>query len=245
MLILCHLAAWYRVRPELQNDPSTGQPALFFRHPVAPGAGDDGWMKPSEAEQVKAEASKKQTGDEKQFTLEEIEKHNKPDDAWIIIDNKVYDVSSLTGPGSWHPGGTAAILTYAGKATVDCSNDYNAIHDGYANEQRDKLFIGVLSEKGVNALKEDAERAKKVQAKVKKERADFALKPYRYGFPAKIYCRRVSADADVSLYSFTAATLIKRKEISKDTRYATSCTIPCISAEQRHLRLQHLHLRAA
>jgi nitrate reductase (NAD(P)H) len=202
-------------------------------------------MKPSEAEQVKAEASKKQTGDEKQFTLEEIEKHNKPDDAWIIIDNKVYDVSSLTGPGSWHPGGTAAILTYAGKATVDCSNDYNAIHDGYANEQRDKLFIGVLSEKGVNALKEDAERAKKVQAKVKKERADFALKPYRYGFPAKIYCRRVSADADVSLYSFTAATLIKRKEISKDTRYATSCTIPCISAEQRHLRLQHLHLRAA
>lgn len=41
------------------------------------------------------------------------------------------------------------------------------------------MFIGVLSEKGVNALKEDAERAKKVQGKLREERADFALKPYR------------------------------------------------------------------
>ena len=37
------------------------------------------------------------------------------DDAWLIIENKVYDVTDVL---SWHPGGASAILAYAGKATV-------------------------------------------------------------------------------------------------------------------------------
>jgi nitrate reductase (NAD(P)H) len=133
-------------------------------------------MKPSAVEQAKEEAAKSQTDDEKQFTLEEIQKHNTPDDAWIIIDNKVYDVTSVL---SWHPGGAAAITNYAGKATVDTTVDYNAIHDDYANSQRDKLLIGRVSDKGIKALAEDAERAKKVQAKLNKNRAGFALKASR------------------------------------------------------------------
>lgn len=73
----------------------------------------------------------------------------------------------------------AAILNYAGKATVDTSNDYNAIHDGYANEQRDKLLIGRVSGKGVKALEDDAIRAAKANERLMKERADFALNPFR------------------------------------------------------------------
>lgn len=61
------------------------------------------------------------------------------DDAWIILDSKVYDVTSVL---SWHPGGASAILAYAGKATVEASTSYSSIHDGYANSQRDKLLIG-------------------------------------------------------------------------------------------------------
>jgi nitrate reductase (NAD(P)H) len=34
--------------------------------------------------------------------LEEIQKHDKMDDAWLIINNKVYDVTSVL---DWHPGG--------------------------------------------------------------------------------------------------------------------------------------------
>lgn len=72
-----------------------------------------------------------------------------------------------------------AILNYAGKATVDTSNDYNAIHDGYANEQRDKLLIGRVSDKGIKALEDDAVRAAKVNEKMKEERADFAINPFK------------------------------------------------------------------
>ena len=39
---------------------------------------------------------------------------------WIIIENKVYDVTSVL---SWHLGGAKAILTYAGKAMVDITNE--------------------------------------------------------------------------------------------------------------------------
>ena len=45
--------------------------------------------------------------------------------AWLIIDNKVYDVTSVL---PWHPGGAKAILTYAGKATVDVTNEVCNFH---------------------------------------------------------------------------------------------------------------------
>ena len=51
----------------------------------------------------------------KLFTKEEVQKHNKLSDLWIIINDKVYDVTSFGG----HPGGFDLLLDYAGKdATV-------------------------------------------------------------------------------------------------------------------------------
>ncbi|KAH9920934.1 uncharacterized protein B0H18DRAFT_1190512 [Fomitopsis serialis] len=115
------------------------------------------------------------------------------DDAWIILDNKVYDVTSVL---SWHPGGANAILAYAGKATVDVTNEYKGIHDSYANSKKDECLIGALSEEGIKAMEEDARRAAKELAKVKEERKGLALQP------------------DV----FTRAKLVERKEVSSDTR---------------------------
>ncbi|KAI0746770.1 hypothetical protein C8Q80DRAFT_1105703 [Daedaleopsis nitida] len=187
--------AWYRVRPRMMQDPDTSLPAIQFQHPVAPGNGEGGWMEPPKDQQ--SEGNDK--SDLKTFSLEEIAKHNNKageDDAWIILDNKVYDVTSVL---SWHPGGANAILSYAGKATVDVTNEYKGIHDSYANSKKDECLIGALSEEGVKAMKEDAGRAAKELAKVKAERKGIALQP------------------DL----FTQAKLVKRKEVSADTRLYT------------------------
>ena len=42
---------------------------------------------------------------EQQFMWEEIRKHRKPDDTWVVLEGKVYDVTNFK---KRHPGGLAA-----------------------------------------------------------------------------------------------------------------------------------------
>nr|GAT49476.1 acyl-CoA dehydrogenase [Mycena chlorophos] len=46
-------------------------------------------------------------GASKQFTKEEIAKHNKQGDLWLVVDSKVYDVSRFA---AMHPGGLSVLL---------------------------------------------------------------------------------------------------------------------------------------
>ena len=59
----------------------------------------------------------------KEFTLEEIAKHNKEDDCWVIIDGSVYDLTSFLPD---HPGGKKAIMTFAGR---DATEEFDMLHD--------------------------------------------------------------------------------------------------------------------
>lgn len=52
----------------------------------------------------------------------EVAKHNRPDDAWIIIDDKVYDVTRFAG---MHPGGEQILLDTAG---TDQTKDFYGLH---------------------------------------------------------------------------------------------------------------------
>lgn len=67
------------------------------------------------------------------FTLEEVATHNTETDCWVIIDDKVYDVTEFLAD---HPGGKAAILIYAGK---DATKEFKMMHqpdiiDRYGSE---------------------------------------------------------------------------------------------------------------
>lgn len=88
-------------------------------------------MKPSVVNQVKA--AKRDAGTpQKQFTREEIEKHDKEDDCWIVVDGKVYDATSVM---AWHPGGKAPIMAHAGRVHQEATEEFESIHDGFAYEK--------------------------------------------------------------------------------------------------------------
>lgn len=121
---------WYIVKPEISN-ADEGIATILFRHPVEPGTKDGGWMKLSEAEKIN-EAKQAAGAPERQFTREEIEKHCHDQDCWIVVDGKVYDATSVL---EWHPGGKAAITGHGGKVWQATTDEFNSIHDGYAQQK--------------------------------------------------------------------------------------------------------------
>ena len=58
----------------------------------------------------------------RQIAMQEVEVHNTPDDCWVVINGKVYDLSDFQ---KQHPGGSEIITNHAGK---DVSNLFNHVH---------------------------------------------------------------------------------------------------------------------
>merc|ERR1719217_1294153 len=56
------------------------------------------------------------------FTKEEVAKHNSKASCWVILHNRVLDVTTFLKD---HPGGELAILTFAGK---DATEEFDMIH---------------------------------------------------------------------------------------------------------------------
>lgn len=59
---------------------------------------------------------------DKEFTLEEVAKHDKPDDMWVAVNGQVLDVTKFKNE---HPGGEDAIAVYGGK---EASEQFNMFH---------------------------------------------------------------------------------------------------------------------
>ncbi|KAL3791907.1 hypothetical protein HJC23_010767 [Cyclotella cryptica] len=82
---------------------------------------------------------------EKEYTMEEVAKHNKADDCWLVIGNantggpKVYDVSSYLDD---HPGGAEVMLDVSGQDADEFFEDIG--HSNDAREELAKHCIGVL-----------------------------------------------------------------------------------------------------
>ena len=72
---------------------------------------------------------------------EEIKKHNNIEDLWIIIDNKVYDVTEFV---QHHPGGIKPLCDVAGKdATIHFKN-IKAHNKSSIQKYMKNYFIGYL-----------------------------------------------------------------------------------------------------
>ena len=56
------------------------------------------------------------------ITMEEVEKHNQEDSAWIVLKDRVYDCTPYLKD---HPGGASSIMITAG---LEATDDFEAVH---------------------------------------------------------------------------------------------------------------------
>jgi cytochrome b involved in lipid metabolism len=83
-----------------------------------------------------------QNGEIKVWRKSEVSKHNSPEDLFIIVQNKVYDVSDYVED---HPGGAAAIVRYPGQ---DCTEQFSGIqHPAKVWDVVQDYYVGELEPK--------------------------------------------------------------------------------------------------
>jgi len=76
----------------------------------------------------------------KQFSTADVAQHNKKGDAWIIVDNKVYDVTKFA---RMHPGGEGILLDYAGQDATKVFYQYH--RQDILRKYEDRFMIGTIA----------------------------------------------------------------------------------------------------
>jgi flavocytochrome c len=113
-----------------------GQIALHI-DPSTPGKISVEWSGASGAEAPKAQAvsasapaAKQESSEvkpfaipEKEYTMEEIAKHNKKEDLWVVVKGVVLDLTNWLDD---HPGGPQALLNFMGR---DATEEFEMLHD--------------------------------------------------------------------------------------------------------------------
>jgi len=87
----------------------------------------------------------------KEYTLEEVAAKNDKKAAWIVIHDKVYDITKFAEE---HPGGEEVLFEQAGKDATESFEDV-----GHSTDARDLMktyFLGELTE-------EDKQKSKKIK----------------------------------------------------------------------------------
>ena len=73
------------------------------------------------------------------YTAAEVAQHSAPDDVWLIIDGRVYDVSGYV---DYHPGGDKILSQAGGDATAAF---HGPQHPSHVNETVKRFCIGTLA----------------------------------------------------------------------------------------------------
>ncbi|KZT06829.1 uncharacterized protein LAESUDRAFT_138709 [Laetiporus sulphureus 93-53] len=106
------------------------------------------------------------------WSLKEVAKHNTPSSCWVIIKNKVYDVTDFLPE---HPGGAKIILKHAGR---DATSAYEPIHppDALDKNLPPEKHLGDIDVAGVQALQKERASRQKTRDEIRVEEA-VARKP--------------------------------------------------------------------
>lgn len=106
------------------------------------------------------------------ISLKKVQEHNTAQSCWVVIENKVYDVTEFLPE---HPGGAKIILKYAGK---DATSAYVPIHPPDALEKNLPLekHLGALDATSAQELDNVRASKKKTQDEIRIEREQ-AKKP--------------------------------------------------------------------
>jgi len=79
------------------------------------------------------------------LTVEEVQKHNQPNDCWLIINDAVYDVTNYA---QFHPGGDQRIYRFCGQDATNAFQTKGAkgSHSQRAVDQLKQLYLGKIGE---------------------------------------------------------------------------------------------------
>jgi L-lactate dehydrogenase (cytochrome) len=99
--------------------------------------------------------------------MQEVEGHNTPEDCWVVLNGKVYDLSLFQ---KGHPGGSRIITDHAGK---DVSNLFNAVHpkDIVQRLLAPEACVGVLDETTLDPEKHVVAAEEKAPSRVLRQTA--------------------------------------------------------------------------
>jgi hypothetical protein len=108
------------------------------------GDGGDGGSALSQTPTGAATRQPTESGANVILSAAEVAKHNSSSDCWLIIENKVYDVSEYLGT---HPGGRAIIIQYCGTEATHAfeTKGIGANHSKTAWSHLDSIYLGDLA----------------------------------------------------------------------------------------------------
>ncbi len=124
----------------------------------------------------------------RQFTAEEVAKHNSAESCWVIIHGRVYDLTSFLPT---HPGGQKIILKEAGK---DGTKAFNAIHsiDVLDRFLKPENCLGEVVEsseaKKLRILEKSAKLTTELQEWARKERPPLSSIINTFDFEVSLLC---------------------------------------------------------
>jgi len=75
------------------------------------------------------------------YKMAEVAEHNTKEDCWVVMDNRVYDITTFIDR---HPGGTGPIVNMAGKDATDVFSNYHAAR--VYNQMLPKYLIGEVTD---------------------------------------------------------------------------------------------------